>query len=98
MKCIKNNKNRKSVVLQVFQSVEHQIRFPSESSASKFQAPIHLISPSSVNWKVHALELTKHTHKYVDKCVWFCFKTLYLLLKMNFDGKKFNQINVVFHE
>lgn len=45
MQCIKNNKNRKSIVLWNFQSVEHQIIFANEPSASKFQAPIHLLSP-----------------------------------------------------
>ena len=43
MQCIKNNKNRKAGVLYVSQSVQHQVIFPSEPSAFRFEASIHLI-------------------------------------------------------
>ena len=43
MQCIKSNKNRKARVLYVSQSVEHQIIYPSEPSAFRFEASTHLI-------------------------------------------------------
>lgn len=98
MQCIKNNKNRISIVLWVFQAVEHQIIFPSEPSASKFQASIHLMSPFISEMKGTCIGINQTHTEYVNTCVWVCFKILYLLLRMIFDGKKINQISILIHE
>lgn len=71
MQRIKNNKNRKSIDLWDFQSVEHQIIFPNEPSASKFQAPIHLISPFISEMKGTCIGINQTHTQVVSMCVWF---------------------------
>lgn len=59
--------------LWVFQSVEHQIIFPSEPSASKFPAPIHLISPFISEMKSTCIEINQtHTELCDYVCVVLC--------------------------